>query len=518
MFCTLTAPPAQAILPRVGKDAGCSMKRKIAAILAADIVGYSRLVGDDEEETLRRLENYRAVFGDFISRFGGRIFNTAGDSILAEFASAVDAVRCAVDTQESLRTRNLAYPPSRQMNFRIGITIGDVVEREGDLLGEGVNIAARLEGIAPVGGICVSRSVHEAVANKISLKFSDVGEQQLKNLPDPVHAYTVSLEQLGPGTKFELPDVFKSRIWQGAAAAVVAALVFGSFIALHHGATGDTNPVTPIAEVKPSQTTVTPSPAVTVPEPKVAAVSQPSAASNKQLAGDWKGLVREDGGRNYNVDISLESAGKGTIGYPDIKCSGTLQYILRRGEAYVFRERIANGSACGRTAEVELTVASSDGSALDYRWIGQGPKMTGRLSGEMSEAKDCQKYLPNLQAMVPAPCEAGEGGSNGTAPAPASSVDIDPATLGAWILTMPRGHWIWVTRDDGSYDFHSEASDGAPSHHGRFDASNGRWSLQATNGYTDGGTYEILPSGAFVATGRLGTGEWEPAYRATRVR
>jgi class 3 adenylate cyclase/tetratricopeptide (TPR) repeat protein len=170
------------------------VKRKIAAILAADIVGYSRLVGEDEEETLRRLESYRAVFGDFIARFGGRIFNTAGDAILAEFASAVDAVRCAIDTQESLRTRNLAYPVSRQMHFRIGITIGDVVQREGDLLGEGVNIAARLEGIAPAGGICVSRSVHEAVANKISLKFADVGEQQLKNLPDRIHAYTVTLE------------------------------------------------------------------------------------------------------------------------------------------------------------------------------------------------------------------------------------------------------------------------------------------------------------------------------------
>jgi tetratricopeptide (TPR) repeat protein/class 3 adenylate cyclase len=173
------------------------VKRKIAAILAADIVGYSRLVGEDEEETLRRLEGYRAVFADFIARFGGRIFNTAGDAILAEFASAVDAVRCAVDTQESLRTRNLAYPPSRQMHFRIGITIGDVVQREGDLLGEGVNIASRLESIAPAGGICISRSVHEAVANKISLKFADVGEQQLKNLPDRIHAYTIALEPAG---------------------------------------------------------------------------------------------------------------------------------------------------------------------------------------------------------------------------------------------------------------------------------------------------------------------------------
>ena len=166
------------------------MKRKIAAILAADAVGYSRLVAEDEEDTLARLASYRGVFGDFVNRFGGRIFNTAGDAILAEFESAVDAVRCAVDVQESLRARNLAYTPSRQMSFRIGITIGDVVERDGDLLGDGVNVAARLESVAPDGGICISRSVYEVVANKVSLEFSDRGEQHLKNIPDPVHAYT----------------------------------------------------------------------------------------------------------------------------------------------------------------------------------------------------------------------------------------------------------------------------------------------------------------------------------------
>ena len=113
------------------------------------------MVAEDEEETLRRLASYRQVTDDFIAKGGGRIFNTAGDAVLAEFPSAVEAVRCAIDIQESLRTRNMAYPPSRQMAFRIGITIGDVVERDGDLLGDGVNIAARLEGLAEVGGNCV---------------------------------------------------------------------------------------------------------------------------------------------------------------------------------------------------------------------------------------------------------------------------------------------------------------------------------------------------------------------------
>jgi len=171
------------------------MKRKIAAIFAADIAGYSRLVAEDEEETLRRLASYRQVTDDFIAKCGGRIFNTAGDAVLAEFPSAVEAVRCAIDIQESLRTRNMAYPPSRQMAFRIGITIGDVVERDGDLLGDGVNIAARLEGLAEVGGICVSRAVHEQVANKLSVQFADIGEQEVKNIPTPVHAYMVAMRR-----------------------------------------------------------------------------------------------------------------------------------------------------------------------------------------------------------------------------------------------------------------------------------------------------------------------------------
>jgi class 3 adenylate cyclase len=169
------------------------MKRKIAAIMAADIAGYSRLVAEDEEETLRRLESYRAVFQDFVSRFSGRIFNTAGDAILAEFPSAVDAVRCAIDIQESLRTRNLAYPASRQMSFRTGITIGDVVERDGDLLGDGVNIASRLSGLAQPGGLCVARTVYEQVANKLSVAFVDIGEQEVKNIPAPIHVYAVAL-------------------------------------------------------------------------------------------------------------------------------------------------------------------------------------------------------------------------------------------------------------------------------------------------------------------------------------
>lgn len=212
------------------------MKRKIAAIFAADIAGYSRLVAEDEEETLRRLASYREVIDDFIAKANGRIFNTAGDAVLAEFPSAVDAVRCAIDIQESLRTRNMAYPPSRQMSFRIGITIGDVVERNGDLLGDGVNIAARLEGLAEVGGICVSRAVHEQVANKLSVQFADIGAQEVKNIPTPVHAYMVAMRRedgtyTTPKVKKPASKLAAAPVWMWplvvAVVSVVAILVTG---------------------------------------------------------------------------------------------------------------------------------------------------------------------------------------------------------------------------------------------------------------------------------------------------
>lgn len=182
------------------------MKRKMAAILAADVAEYTRIIAEDEEEGLARLAAYREVFDDFVLRAGGRVFNTAGDSVMCEFPSAVEATRCAIDIQESLRTRNLACPPHRRMHFRIGICIGDVVDRNGDLLGDAVNVAARLQALAEPGTICVARNVQEAVANKISVAFRDLGEREMKNLPRPVHAFQIEAgapvgSQAEPGSR-----------------------------------------------------------------------------------------------------------------------------------------------------------------------------------------------------------------------------------------------------------------------------------------------------------------------------
>jgi class 3 adenylate cyclase len=203
------------------------VKRKISAILAADIAGYSRLVAEDEEETLRRLAMYRAVLEDCIARWGGRIFNTAGDAAMAEFPSSVDAVRCAVDVQESIRARNLAYPQSRQMIYRIGITVADVVEREGDLLGDGVNIAARLGSMAFPGGICVSRAVYEQVANKLSVKFEDLGQRQVKNMPNAIHGYSIAPH---PAASEGRPRPDKARRLRLAGPAIMGVVAVGSVV------------------------------------------------------------------------------------------------------------------------------------------------------------------------------------------------------------------------------------------------------------------------------------------------
>ena len=167
-------------------------QRRLATILAADVFGYSRLSAENEEETLRTLKAHRAVIDRLIVRHEGRIFNTAGDSVLAEFSSAVEAVRCAIAIQEELRVRNAKISENRRMDFRIGINVGDVLVDGNNLYGDGVNIAARLEGIAVPGSTCISGSVFALVKNKLSYGFEDIGPQTVKNIPEPVLAYRLA--------------------------------------------------------------------------------------------------------------------------------------------------------------------------------------------------------------------------------------------------------------------------------------------------------------------------------------
>jgi adenylate cyclase len=174
------------------------LERKLIAILAADVASYSRLMEIDEEGTLATLSVFRLVTDRLISRHEGRICGTAGDSILAAFGSALAAVQCAVDIQNELAQSNNDLETHRRMQFRIGINVGDVMLKDGDIFGDGVNIAARLEGLADPGGICISRGIHDHVMKKLPFEFEDLGEQSVKNIAQPVRVYRLVLNGRGP--------------------------------------------------------------------------------------------------------------------------------------------------------------------------------------------------------------------------------------------------------------------------------------------------------------------------------
>src|SRR5262249_30494336 len=163
------------------------VERRLTAIFAGDVAGYSRLMGVDEEGTLARLNAHRSEFLDpKIAEHRGRIVKRTGDGILIEFASAVDALRYALEVQKGMAERNVGVPTHQRIELRVGINVGDIIVEDGDIFGDGVNIAARLEGVSAPGGICVSRSVYEQVKGKLAAAFEDAGEHQLKNIAEPV--------------------------------------------------------------------------------------------------------------------------------------------------------------------------------------------------------------------------------------------------------------------------------------------------------------------------------------------
>src|SRR5258708_23937231 len=171
------------------------VERRLAAILAADVTGYSRLMGDDEEGTLRALKGHRkALIDPKIAEHRGRIVKTTGDGALVEFASVVDAVRCAVEIQRAMVERNVNVPPDMRITFRIGVNLGDIIIDGADIMGDGVNIAARLETLAEPGGVCLSDDAWRQVHAKVALPFVDTGLQSLKNIAEPVRGFALRAE------------------------------------------------------------------------------------------------------------------------------------------------------------------------------------------------------------------------------------------------------------------------------------------------------------------------------------
>jgi adenylate cyclase len=196
--------------------------RKLTVILSADVKGYSRLMGEDEESTVHTLRSYKNLMGGLIQQHRGRIVDAPGDNVLAEFASVVDAVQCGVEIQQILRAKNAMLPEHRRMEFRIGINLGDVIEEEGSIYGDGVNIAARLEGLAEAGGICISESAYQQIENKLPLRYKYLGEHQVKNIAKPVRVYRAQIEPEATSEKRTKP-----RRWLVATVGLVIIVTVG---------------------------------------------------------------------------------------------------------------------------------------------------------------------------------------------------------------------------------------------------------------------------------------------------
>jgi len=228
-----------------------SPSRRLAAILAADIAGYSALVSKDEARTVRDLKGHQAVILPMIGQFGGRIIDTAGDGILAEFASVVSAVECALAVQNTMAERNSAVEQSRRMHFRIGVNVGDVIYDEARIYGDGVNVAARLEGIAKPGAICLSEDAYRQVRGKVDIPLVDAGEQHLKNISNPVRIYCVETSPIASDTA--VPQAGRRWRWMlqatAAAATTVVILVLVGWFALFRHPLDRSQPVAPSKSV-----------------------------------------------------------------------------------------------------------------------------------------------------------------------------------------------------------------------------------------------------------------------------
>jgi adenylate cyclase len=205
-----------------------SFKRKLTTMFSADVAGYSRLMAEDEASTVKTLKAYRGVMTELIKQHRGRVVDSPGDNVLAEFTSVVDAVQCAVSVQKELQARNAELPEDRRMEFRIGVNLGDVIEEEDRIYGDGVNIAARLEGLADPGGICISKTAFDQIETKLPLGYENLGEQTVKNIAKPVGAYRVLMEPrvtgVGAGEEKKAWPLRRKAILAGAVAVLVLAI------------------------------------------------------------------------------------------------------------------------------------------------------------------------------------------------------------------------------------------------------------------------------------------------------
>ncbi len=231
------------------------MERKLTAILCADVFGYSRLMGENEEATLRTLSSYRKLTDSLIEQHRGRFVNSAGDSVLAEFASVVNAVQCAVEIQTTLKSENTNLPSERRMEFRIGVNLGDVMVDGEQIYGDGVNVAARLESLADPGGICISGKVYEEIRSKLALGYEDLGAQSVKNIAAPVRVFRVLAGATAPTRT--TPRVARKYVRRGVFSLVGLAIIIGAILLVQYLSL---RPPTITASIPPAQTPALPLP------------------------------------------------------------------------------------------------------------------------------------------------------------------------------------------------------------------------------------------------------------------
>ena len=357
------------------------VNRRLTCILAADAVGYSKAMSRDEEGTIRILEGHRAVIDSIIASHGGRIISTAGDSVLAEFTSAVAAVRCATEMQEALKTRNEKLPDDRRMLFRVGVNLGDVVVKGQDLLGDGVNVASRLESIAEPGGICIASSVYDQITGKLDLGFVDMGDQQLKNITRPIRAYHVGGARpaipipvsVAPAAPAPAPKNSTVPIVAGVVVVVLVGLAIIAAVAFDRSrATAERKPVASASSAAP----VAPPPAApaTAPAPKPAPPpSNPASASSGAPKTDPTFAALAAG---EAVATGIDGEWLATFkcaAYRDMPAgSTTSRASVRNGEFLV-------GRLTGRPARNNSLLLADSSSRFEGRLVGDRYVLDGKL-------------------------------------------------------------------------------------------------------------------------------------------
>jgi len=351
------------------------LERKLATILSADVAEYSRLMAEDEEQTLRTFRAHAEIFRSLVTLHRGRVFNTAGDAILAEFGSAVEAVRCATEIQAALRTRNDQLPASRQVRFRIGVNLGDVMVQDEDLLGDGVNVAARLQSAAEPGGICISGSVYDQIRNKLSLSFKPLGERSYKNIPQAVRTFSIA-EAEGPGA----PSAESIRRWllgeraRWAIAVVLPLAVAGGYWAVAQNHRGKLDEARALAEA-----------------------NRPMAGRGVEAAGEQRAVPearrraeteRAEGGRNRTEPpVQVVAVPPG----PQRPLANAP--AADRGTDGLYAGAICYGAAAADPPRCFRAQAMLNRGRIAGQWPGRDPGVTMFLVGEVSASGEAKIHM-----------------------------------------------------------------------------------------------------------------------------